>query len=305
MRRLVLKLIALAAPVSLLVAAVVSAHAIGGVRFIAADRYQAYRALELGASLHAVAVGDSHAALGFRSEHAAVYSLAFPAELLSETALKAGFAQASLPRLRVVFLQAQPHTLSRRRAGEPRETYRELFATVPGRLPRWWELAADPCCRSELVVAAFRDALDAPFGRLVPDIDPAGFAKYPETLRLRGDRAAAARAELGDGLTLDGPMQQTYRELVLRLRADGLDVVLTRYPLTPEYLAVAGTHVLEQTRQFLDALERASGARRCGAWDAIRDPALFLNADHLTPEGAQTYWRQTLVHCVDTRNAAR
>lgn len=299
MRRLLLKLLALSAPLLLLVAAVVSAHAIGGVRFIAADRYQAYRALELAPAARAVAFGDSHTALGFRSERDDVYSLAFPAERLSETALKVRFALSAMPRLRTVLLQAQPHSLSTRRSGDARDPYREIFEAIPARLPHWWELAVDPCCQSELVVASFRDLLDVPFGRLVPDIEPNGFARYPDSLGLRGgDLAVAARAEVGKGLTLDASVQATYRSVIVMLRARGVDVALTRYPLTREYRRAVGAEVMDGAERFLRSLERETGARSCGGWDAIDDPSLFLNVDHLTPSGASVYWRRTLAPCL-------
>src|SRR4051812_19356456 len=104
MSRFLIKVILLTGIPAVFVAAVAPARALDSVRAISPLRYQIYRAATLGDSIRTIAIGDSHAALGFHSTDPSVYSLAFPGENLAEIILKTRRVVTMLPRLHSVFL---------------------------------------------------------------------------------------------------------------------------------------------------------------------------------------------------------
>jgi hypothetical protein len=300
MSRFLLKVALLTVVPAALVAVVAPSRALESVRAISPLRYQVYRAAALGDAIRTIALGDSHAALGFRSADPSVYSLAFPGDNLAEIALTARFAAATLPATREVFLQADPHMFFPQRSGGPRDDQRLLFEGGDGVPKSSIGLMLDPCCRGEIPGVALKSFLGIPVALPIPEIGPTGFSLYPDSLRFRGDFAADARREVaGYGhATPDAGLQRRFSDLVAELRARGIDVVLTRYPLSPEYREALGAEAFAAAGQFLASLDAAHGARGCGAWDVYDDRSLFFNSDHLAPDAADRYWADVLSRCL-------
>jgi hypothetical protein len=300
-RGFLIKVLLLTLPPIALVSAVAPPRALDSMRAISPLRYQVYRAAALGNSIRAIAVGDSHAALGFQSADAFVYSLAFPGENLAEIVLKARRVVKILPRLRAVFLQAQPHMFFQHRAGAAREEYAMLFGESNAAIrPTPFQLMLDPCCRGEIPGVAVKMFLGIPVGLPIPEIGPTGFSKYPPTFRYRGDLASDARREVASYVqTLANPeLRRRFADLVAELRRQDIEVILTRYPLSPAYRAALGKQAFDDAEGFFRGLEAERGTSACGSWEAFSDPVMFFNSDHLSHEGALYYWRRVLSPCV-------
>lgn len=299
MRRLAVKLSLLVViPVAMAVA-VLPARIIESVRVVSPFRYHLLRADLERDRVRAVALGDSHAGMGFLSPETALQSFAFGGENVREMALKARYLKARLPHLSTVFVQAQPHMFFAHRDWEVRAEYVHALGSGKTGNDRGHALVLDACCRGAIVGVALRSFLRIPVPGPIPDVGPTGYLRYPASVGMAGPSEEAAKREIRSylGTAPRRSLRETYETMIGELSRDHLEVVLTRYPLSPAYRATIAPAALAEADRYLRDLEHRYGARGCGAWDAFGDPELFFNADHLNEAGARLYW-PTLERCV-------
>jgi hypothetical protein len=295
------KILVLVALPSALIVAIAPQRAVESTRFISPHRYQLWHAIGMKDRIRALAFGDSHAAMGFRSSDPAAYSLAFVGENVSEIVLKARVSVPVLSNARTIFLQAQPHMFYPHRGGGARAEYVEWLGSAQSVDPRPFTVLLDPCCRGGIPGVALREFFHIPVAPPIPDVDADGFLRYPTSLRITKSFESDARREV---LTYaetfaNRDLQERFAQLVSELVRGHRRVVLTRYPLSPEYLRELGAGPLTEADRFFSQTAEHLGAAQCGAWDAITDHRLFFNADHLSPQGASLYWHDTLSRCAD------
>ena len=303
MRRLLAKLaLLLAVPVAV-AAVVVPRTVIDSVRIISPFRYHLVRANLERDRIRAIAVGDSHAGMGFLSPDAAIQSFAFGGENVREMTLKVAYLMARLPHVTSVFVQAQPHMFFAHRDWAVRAEYAGALDAAAG-ADAGRAAALDPCCRGAIVGVALRSFLHIPVPVPIPDIGPTGYLKYPPRSGA-GPSEDDAKREIRSylGTAPQPSLRETYEMMIRDLKRTGVDVVLTRYPLSPAYLATIEPSALAEADQYLRGLEARHGARACGAWDAVPDPQLFFNADHLNEAGAHVYWPR-LARCLPSAIAS-
>lgn len=299
MRRLALKLVCLVVIPVALAAAAVSSKALESVRVVSPFRYHLLRAELERDHVRVIALGDSHAGMGFLSPDTEVQSFAFGGENVREMALKARYLQARLPRLSTVFVQAQPHMFFVHRDWQVRAEYAHALESRTTGDGRGRTLVLDACCRGAIVGVALRSLLGIPVPGPIPDVGPTGYLRYPGSVGMAGPPEEAAKREIRSylGTVPQRSLRETYEAMIATLSRDHLDIVLTRYPLSPAYRATIEPATLVEADRYFRDLEHRFGARGCGAWDALGDPGLFFNADHLNEAGARLYWR-TLERCV-------
>ena len=258
------------------------------VRAIAPLKFQTLLAAEQAPGIRVAALGDSHAALGFRPTDPGVFSLAYPGENIYEAALKLDLMLDRMPHLRAVAIQAQPHMFFPHRQYGPRAEYLALKGLLQKPLVA---LLRDPCCRGALPGMALRAAIGLPLAEPLPLIEPSGYSVYPSHVPL--DRTAQARHEISSYIELVPvpALRREFASLAARLRHRGIDVVLTRFPLSQAYMSALPPAAFADADEFFGRLAGELHLKTCGRWDAFADESLFYNADHLTPEGATTYWQ--------------
>ncbi len=284
----------------LLLIGVTEPLATDGIRRLSPFRYQILTAELDAAAVQALAIGDSQAGLGFRSQDRHARSVAFPGETVLEMALKIQYLVPKLPAVSVVAIQFQPHLFFLHRDAPPKPPYLELvkghgvFHPFEGMLRQF-----DPCCRSAMPKLVARHLLGLPLAEPEPDVGENGYLLYGPHKVAPGTRTEQAVREIASyGSTEPVPsLRVAYEQLLDRLQARGVAVVLVRYPLSPEYLAIVPPTVLAEADRYGTALVRARHVSMCGAWDAIANPAQFFNADHLNQDGARAYW-PTIAQCL-------
>jgi hypothetical protein len=287
-RKLMLKTAAVVLVPAVAAAAALVPMLMPAVRAIAPLKFQTLLAAEQAPRIRVAALGDSHAAMGFRPSAPGVFSLAYPGENIYEAALKLDLILDSMPQLRAVAIQAQPHMFFPHRQYGPRAEYLALKALLEKPLVA---LLRDPCCRGALPGMALRAAIGLPLAQPVPLIEPSGYSVYPSHVPL--DRAAEARHEISSYMTLEPvpALRREFTNLVARLRQRRVDVVLTRFPLSQAYLSTMPPQAFTEADEFFGRLAGELQLKTCGRWNAVADESWFYNADHLTPEGATMYWQ--------------
>ena len=126
----------------------------------------------------------------------------------------------------------------------------------------------------------------------VPAIQQNGYLLYPLPKRESRDLMAEARREVGSYQSIHAVrgLRRAYTALVANLAERKIDLLLTRYPLSPEYRGVLPAAAFADGEAYFTSLVARYDVRQCGSWSAIEDPALFYNSDHLNAQGAAGYW---------------
>lgn len=146
---------------------------------------------------------------------------------------------------------------------------------------------------------AFYHLIDHPMSTPVPEIGQNGYLIYPRAVVPSGTRVEQAEREiLGYGSTTPVPqLREAFEQLIDELLAARLQVVLVRYPFSPEYLTSMPAEAMAEADVFIESLSRKRGLSGCGTWDVYMPQEFFLNADHLNDEGARRYW-STIARCL-------
>lgn len=249
---------------------------------------------DAGPAVRLLAIGDSHAALGFRPAPAdrGLASAAFPGESVRDIRLKLRYLQPRLPNLAQVLLQAQPHMLYPSRDRPPAPQYLELSARDASFHPleRWWDQFA-PCCRARVLPEALHAARGRPPAQFVPAIGAGGFIDYsghaPYARERFAELAAKEVASYG-GTRIVPSLAREYESLIEESLRSRVRVTLVRYPLAESYWQALGEAAMREADAYFSAVASRLGLRTCGSWAPWPDN-LHLNPDHLSPEGAARY----------------
>jgi len=262
------------------------------LRRISPMRYQLGLIVDTGPRVTALAIGDSHTALGFRPLQAGTMNGAIPGENIADMRLKLRYLLPRLPNLKLVLLQAQPHQFYAHRVGPADAQHRYLVDGGPGFHPfaRWWA-QFDPCCRAQVP----RMAALAVLGELPRGYDlgilPRGnafYIRHPPYPPARFAQIAAGEVATYGGRHADPQLVAEYETLIDELAGKGIRVVLAGYPLSESYWAALGEDAMREANALFGAIAARHRLRICGNWAPLPD-ALHLNPDHLSPEGAWRY----------------
>jgi hypothetical protein len=283
-----------------LIMALVEPLATEGIRHLSPFRYQLLLTEEAAPTVRALAIGDSHTGLGFLSPDPRVRSVGFAGETIPETALKVRYLRQKFPSLSVIALQVQPHMFFPHRNIAPKPAYitllngRGVFHPFEHSLRQF-----DPCCRGSMPKIAFYHLIGFPLPKPVPEIGQNGYLLYPLDAVPPGTRLEQAEREIRSyGSTTPVPqLREAFEQLIDDLLTARLQVVLVRYPFSPEYLALMPTEAMGEADTFIKSLSQKRGLTVCGTWDVYTEQGYFFNADHLNDEGARHYW-PTIARCL-------
>lgn len=251
-----------------------------------------------GPAVKVLAVGDSHAALGFDPDGADAMNGAFPGETVAETQLKLRHLLPRLRGLKVILLQAQPQMFYPYRDRAVSAAYRDLqgrprFHPLERRWPQF-----DPCCRARVWPEAVLAAAGMEPRVFVPGIHANGFVDYSRHPRYeRAEFAQLAAREIASygRRQLLGQLITEYESTIRELKESGIEVVLARYPLAKSYWDAMERNAMREADARFGAIAQRHRLRTCGSWSPYPDE-LHLNPDHLNPEGARRY-RSVLENC--------
>lgn len=285
-RRLALKLVLLLAP-AVAVVALNASRVDDAVRFVSPFRHQILEVQRAGPAVRAVGLGDSHAGMGLRPLSPQVWSLAFIGENVPEMRTKFTYIAPRLPRLRAVLVQAQPHQFFAHRDRGIGADHAALASAWDTDNPV--ALLLDPCCRGELPGVMLRLLAGLPPPPTL-EIGPRGYLRFLPTVRESLDAGAAREVSSYGALRPAPALRAAFEDLVRQVRARNVEVVLTRYPLSPAYRRALPADVVREADAYLGRLAQRERLIECGGWDAVDDDALFFNADHLNEHGAEVYW---------------
>lgn len=101
----------------------------------------------------------------------------------------------------------------------------------------------------------------------------------------------------GSGMAAAGPALDAFARLVDEMQEAGAEVVVLRLPL-PEHFRAA----LPDNSALLAALEEimaARGVRYHDLSEALEDPALYFDTDHLNRAGVEALWRDHLLPIIE------
>ena len=228
--------------------------------------------------------GDSHAARGFTGVDGFV-NLARPGEVLDRTRQKLALFTAGAGHRRVI-LQVGPHAFA---------PYRQERAPGPYRLTPWW---APRIRESNHRDNWFRYWGVALSGRsFIPNrvLQPDGAQTAPEeesgggrdvvdlaAARVLEHRPLADPAATPSAIDLEGILDD--------LAKRDVEVCLTSFPVSPEYMREAARHPeFERAVRFLAEIARRHGVVYVDQRERFDDSTLFFNPDHLTLEGARRF----------------
>lgn len=234
-----------------------------------------------------VAFGDSHMSLGFTGA-AGFVNLAFPGENLATIAGKVQLYYRGRQPGRVI-LQADPSMLAPVRDAEPAIPYEPFLAQASG----GWLASLTPRHRPRLT-AYWRVWLDGGGFAANRTVEADGAQTMIGLLSDLSDtqrRAVATDEAAGQRPGVDFSDSQGLRildDLVAGLSRRGAKVCLVTMPMSPEYRAFAdGVLEFAAAREAFTDIAKSHGASRADLWDAVTDPSLFLNQDHMNRNGAR------------------
>ena len=255
-------------------------------------RYQLWLAERSEPPVTAIAVGDSHAGMGFYAPPGPVKSVAFAGESVRETRLKLEFVLPRLKDLKIVYLQAQPHMFFPHRDMIPKIFYQDLVQARSFNPLEHVLAQFDSCCRARVLPETLRALAGGPPTPPEPKIEPNGYLDYATPVLHVGDfkRLAANEVASYGELRFSKQLLEEYQAMIAMLKAKGVESVLVRYPLSKSYRAVLPGAMVQRADEFFSGLTEQYGLRRCGDWAAFEDEGLFFNADHLNRSGANLYW---------------
>jgi len=243
-----------------------------------------------------VILGDSHAeALPQDLLVPQTFNLAEGGDGLSEMLVKAAYALERSPDLQLALVSCDYHMCARHKLQSPKRTF--LFPFIPpelrgevydiGELERRL-VSWDPIFDGQLYTFE-RERLKAELRRfwLGSTTSASAGGRNPAWFELTaGERTRRAR---GTGaldyksLFADPRTTVLYREIVQRLRRNGVRVIGLRFPVDRDYLA----EINAQDRARVEALQESLGFERIVDYkDLTQDPRDFADPDHLSRRGA-------------------
>jgi hypothetical protein len=263
-------------------------------------RDQVVKAIRKKGEITLVALGDSHAALGFYPNRPDGYSLAYAGEGVWDMAVRVDWMLKSLPNIRRVAIELQPHLFFANRAGL-RGTAAMATSTewsLPQRILVHLSEQFHPCCRAAAPEWLVRNALGFP-KPAEPAVLANGYMLYDQTRKPLQSTATLEIASYQGRTSAMADLQEEFASLVKRFLDRGIDVALVHYPLSHQYRDRLGPAAFSETDAFARSLlAKYPKLILCGAWDwSDDDPSVFLNSDHLTLDGARAYW-QSLSSCL-------
>jgi len=264
----------------------------GLIQQISPMHYQLGLVVAAGPSVTTLAVGDSHASLGFRPSAPGTMNAAFPGENTADMRVKMRYLVPRLPNLKLVLLQAQPHLFYPHRVRTANRQYLNLLEGGPGFHP--FERTGgqfDPCCRARVLPEALHAVFDGqPQGyplAFLPNGN-AYFPRHPPYPLSRFPQLAAQEAASYGGRRADDGLVSEYEGLIEDLKRAGIRVVLVGYPLNGNLWKEIGEAAMQEAAARFQAIAARHELRICGNWMPLHDE-LHLNPDHLNPEGARRF----------------
>src|SRR5688572_12755401 len=222
----------------------------GLIEQISPMRYQLGLVVAAGPAVRTLAIGDSHASLGFRPAADGTMNAAFPGENTADMRLKLRYLVPRLPNLKLVLLQAQPHIFYPHRVRTANPPYRYLLEGGPGFHPfeRWWD-QFDPCCRTQVLPQALLAVLEKqPRGydlAFLPNGN-AYFLRHPPYPRSQFPQLAAREAASYGGRRADDGLVSEYEGMIGDLKRAGIQVVLVGYPLAGSLWEAIGEAAMQE-----------------------------------------------------------
>lgn len=259
--------------------------------------YQIALAVDRGRTVTTIAVGDSHTGTGFRSRAEGKLSVGFAGESTKESLVKTKYLLSKLPNVLEIYLQADPHMFFRHRLRPIGQAYLDLGKSSYYHPLEGMMMQFDPCCRGGVLREMLRFIMGRTGEFKGPDVGRNGYldyTPYQDFDPLKFDELAKREIESYQSLVPVGELMGAYEEIIKYSREKNIRVILTHYPLSPEYLRELPLSVLEEMNRYFSRLAAKHGAAQCGSWTAMSEG--FMNPDHLSPEGADRYWH-TLDAC--------
>ncbi|MBM3368575.1 MAG: hypothetical protein FJY43_09925 [Betaproteobacteria bacterium] len=264
-------------------------------------RYQAAVVERAGARVTLLALGDSHAGLGYLPKLEGAMNAAFPGETIGEMRLKAELLVPRIAPDAVVLLQAQPQMFFAHRKRPASRPYKALRGAdshpLAGLLPQF-----DPCCRAQVLPEALAALGGRGFPAAHPEVGATGFIRYSHLLAYPHEKfPELARREVAS-YGSEAPLPELiteYESLVRALAGTGRRVVLAQYPLSQSLWEAAGPGMLNALQARIRAIAAGHGLEVCGDWSPYPDE-LHLNPDHLNQDGARCH-AELLERCAAPR----
>ena len=260
-------------------------------------RYLAALAERAGAKVTLLAIGDSHAGLGYLPQSAGAMNAAFPGETIVEMRLKAELLVPRIAADAVVLLQAQPQMFFAHRKRPSARPYLELRGADTHPLAGLWS-QFDPCCRARVLPEALAALGGRGFPEAHPEVGASGFIRYARLpaypREMFPELARREVASYGSAAPLPELVEE-YELLVRVIAGTGRRVVLAQYPLSQSLWDAAGPATLNALQARIRDIAARHALKICGDWSPYPDE-LHLNPDHLNQDGARRH-AQLLERC--------